>query len=123
MKLTNTDKHDTFPQSSVSDIAFLLMVFFILTTAWAAPHILRVSSGVSSQNVKAAEVSDIRITANGTALDGTVMDMKSLAENLNPNRKYRIFTEGNACYEQLVSVLDCLSRCHITKVQVVSDET
>ena len=123
MRLNNTGWSESFPQSSVSDIAFLLMVFFILTTAWAAPHILRVSSGISSQNVKVSEVSDIRIMADGILLDGTNVNEDSLAEKLNPDRKYRILSDDNACYEQLVSVLDCLSRCNITKVQVVSDET
>ena len=123
IRQNNEQEHGAFPQSSVSDIAFLLMVFFILTTAWAAPHILRVSSGSAAQNVKVSEISDIVITSDSVSIDGISINEPLLSEHLKPNRKYRILTDDKAEYHRLVRILDILQECGINEVQVVGDET
>ena len=123
MRLNSTDWSESFPQSSVSDIAFLLMVFFILTTAWAAPHILRITGGSAVQNVRAEEVSDIVIMNDSVTIDGISVTEETLAEQLKPNHKYRILPDDNAVYQDLVYILNILQEHGINKVQVVSDET
>ncbi len=123
IRRNNEYEQSAFPQSSVSDIAFLLMVFFILTTAWAAPHILRISSGISSQNVRAEDVSDIVIKSDSVTIDGISVTEETLAEQLKPNHKYRILPDDNAVYQDLVHILNILQEHGINKVQVVSDET
>ena len=121
IRRNNEYEQSAFPQSSVSDIAFLLMVFFILTTAWAAPHIL--SSGIYSQNVRAEDVSDIVIKSDSVTIDGISVTEETLAEQLKPNHKYRILPDDNAAYQDLVHILDILQEHGIKKVQVASDET
>ena len=123
IRRNNEQEHRAFPQSSVSDIAFLLMVFFILTTAWAAPHILRITGGSAVQNVRAEEVSDIVIQSDSIAIDGISVTEETLAEQLKPNHKYRILPDDNAVYQDLVYILNILQEHGINKVQVVSDET
>ena len=123
IRRNNEYEQSAFPQSSVSDIAFLLMVFFILTTACAAPHILRISSGISSQNVRAEDVSDIVIKSDSVTIDGISVTEETLAEQLKLNHKYRILPDDNAVYQDLVHILDILQEHGINKVQVVSDET
>ena len=123
MRLNSTGWTEPFPQSSISDIAFLLMVFFILTTAWAAPHILRITGGGSAQNVRVEEVSDIVIKSDSVTIDGIHVTEETLAEKLKPNHKYRILPNNNAAYQNLVRILDILQEHGINKVQVVSDET
>ncbi|MFN4217423.1 MAG: ExbD/TolR family protein [Brevinematales bacterium] len=101
------------PTASQSDIAFLLIIFFLITASFA------VKTGVPlaypkkeslPKEVYKQEITSLRIGKNSLVLAGKVVDKTSLADALTllPQRYLVIEVEKGLTYGEVVSVLSLL---------------
>lgn len=115
-------------QASLSDIAFLLLIFFIATTIFdvemGIPLIL---PGSVSQKVQVSRKNVLQITSNaaGTVfIDGQAVAVPSLhylvEERLadNPDVVVSIETHPQAPYQVMVSVLDQVKKAKADKISI-----
>ncbi|MEE9219075.1 MAG: biopolymer transporter ExbD [Acidobacteriota bacterium] len=107
------------PTSSTADIAFLLIVFFMVTTVFSATRGLDFDlpkEDESAQAIEAVEAVYIQIEPDGTLLvDKTPMEVSQLLDYLepklkigvgNPNKPVIIRPDPAAIYAALVDVYD-----------------
>jgi biopolymer transport protein ExbD len=115
-------RREEIPASSLADIAFLLLIFFIATTTFAVefglPLVLPSAQRSAVLSVRPEDVfqieihADGRLLANGSPID--VTDIASRIRALNGTRQTGgreemvviVETEARAAYEQMIAVLD-----------------
>ncbi|MBX2929275.1 MAG: biopolymer transporter ExbD [Saprospiraceae bacterium] len=74
-----------FNMSSLTDIIFLLLIFFMLTSSVVAPNALNLKLPGTSQTkvVTQKNIDDVRITTSGSfALNGRSIDLATLDQEL-----------------------------------------
>lgn len=115
-------------QASLSDIAFLLLIFFIATTIFdlemGIPLIL---PGAVSQRVQVSRKNVLQITSNaaGTVfIDGESVALPTL-HNLveariaeNPDLVVSIETHPEAAYQVMISVLDQVKMARAERISI-----
>ena len=116
-----------FNMSSLTDIIFLLLIFFMLTSGLVAPNALNLKLPGSS-NAKNVPVDsrpdrvDIEKTGN-FFLNGRLMDREVLAQELQAKSlpdpsKYNILIapEPGTPVEHVVAIMDIALRLHVTGI-------
>lgn len=117
MKITrNATSNSEIPTSSMADIAFLLIIYFMITTTFTATR--GIDFGLPKDDDTPPEIeredsSHIHVQPGGHLLvDGRPMPLGELLEYLqrpleiNPKRPVIIQTDPNASYGHMVAVLD-----------------
>ena len=123
MKLeTNGHIGVDFWQGSMSDIAFLLIIFFILTALFTVPYVLRfISGGKDSTIVEKTDLSVIEIDQDGVMLfDGKPLERQRLAGMLDPARYYRLKVADGRPYQEFTGLLDVVNGAGISRIEVVT---
>ncbi|MCP4662446.1 MAG: biopolymer transporter ExbD [bacterium] len=120
MKLKKTRASDEIPTSSMADIAFLLIVYFMITTSFAATRGLDFSLPKDDDTPPIVEKEDsvlIEIMAGGQlVVDTKPMEADQILEYLlpklkvNPKKPVIIKTMPAASYGHMVEVFDLLRR-------------
>lgn len=119
----------TIPAASLSDIIFLLLIFFLVTTTMAVEKGLPMAlPGKQSKTVKLKQESvyNIKITAAGeiTTKDAGVMSSKALREHIegklavNDKLVIVIETHPDAAYGIMIDVLDELRLAKATRISL-----
>lgn len=118
MKLTQKKPDDEIPTSSMADIAFLLIIYFMVTTTFAATRGLDFALPKDDDNPPIVEKEDsvlINILATGQIqVDQKPMELDEILEYLepklarNPKKPVIIKPEPNAPYMHMVAVFDVL---------------
>ena len=125
---------DEIPASSMSDIAFLLLVFFLVTTAFSTekgmqlqlPEMQSLEAKVSSENML-----KIEILSNGVVQVGYTHKRQPIAlhdiapfvmNELAKNDELicSVKTDDNARYEYMIDVLDELKKAQASKIHFVT---
>ena len=119
------------PTSSLADIAFLLLVFFLVTTT------IDMDKGLSlvlpapgeEKEIPKENISNLLINAAGKImLDEEPINMDDIRNtvkkkmNENPNLIFSIKTDRQTDYQVFVSVLDQLKMANATRISIAEPE-
>ena len=122
-------KVDEINSSSMADIAFLLLVFFLVTTT------ISMDKGISlvlpaegnEMEVNQKNIVNILINESGKILvdekPRMMSEMKSLIERKigsNPNVIFSVQTHPTTKYQDYISVLDELKKAKATKISIAN---
>ncbi len=125
MKLKKTPPNDEIPTSSMADIAFLLIVYFMVTTTFAATRGLDFALPKDDDTppiIEKEEAVLIEIRPSGDVIvDREIKDLVDIFDYLkpklerNPKKPVIIKPEPEAPYGKMVAVFDVLRRIKIKK--------
>lgn len=112
-----------FNMSSLTDIIFLLLIFFMLTSTVVAPNALNLklpSRAKSNTPPASSKLDEVKITSRGYFFNGRRIDETTLSNRLQgkANRDYSILIAPNksAPIEKVVFVMDLAARYNINGV-------
>ncbi len=125
MRLKKTPPSDEIPTSSMADIAFLLIVYFMVTTTFAATRGLDFALPKDDDTppiVEKEEAVLIEIRSSGSVfVDQQAKELNAIFDYLkpklerNPKKPVIIKPDPEAPYGKMVAVFDALRRIKIKK--------
>lgn len=122
------------PTDSMADIAFLLIIFFMVTTAFAARkgidfRLPKQEADIPSEETEGLESVLIEIDASGRLMiDKRPVNLEDIQSYLlpklavNPNKFVIIKTDDNATYGDMIDVLDELKQADVQNMALPSKE-
>jgi biopolymer transport protein ExbD len=126
---------DTIPTSSMADIAFLLIIFFMVTTSFAARKGIdfrlpkKDSPLQADEELVNLEAVLIEVDASGRIItDGRPMNLEDIQPYimpklaLAPNKPVMIKVDPEATYEDMINVLDELKQANVANIVLPSRE-
>jgi len=123
-------KVDEVNSSSMADIAFLLLVFFLVTTTISMDkgiNIILPAEG-SNKDVNTEDIINVVLAADGSIVFDEklkkIHEIKSLVENeirKNKNMIFSIKTSPRADYQDYVSLLDEFKKAKAKKISIAND--
>ncbi len=135
MRFTKTNKVDAeVPNASMSDIAFLLLIFFMVTTAFAARKGIDFRLPKESDDSLIVEEKEIKaitidVQASGRLLiDGAPKNLRDIQPYIkptlavNPDKFVIIKVNDNATYGDMMDVLDELKEADVKNIALPSKE-
>jgi biopolymer transport protein ExbD len=121
----------TIPTATLPDVAFLLLLFFLVTTT------IDVDKGLSlvlppkgeTKEVSKKNILNILINAEGKVMvDDAIMEismLKTVIQNKiaeNPNIILSVKTDANTSYRDYIRVLDQLKQANAKKISIAEPE-
>ena len=123
-------KVDEVNSSSMADIAFLLLVFFLVTTTISMDkgiNIILPAEG-SNKDVNTEDIINVVLAADGSIVFDEklkkIHEIKSLVENeirKNKNMIFSIKTSPRADYQDYVLLLDEFKKARAKKISIAND--
>ena len=123
-------KVDEVNSSSIADIAFLLLVFFLVTTTISMDkgiNIILPAEG-SNKDVNTEDIINVVLAADGTIVFDEklkkIHEIKGLVENeirKNKNMIFSIKTSTRADYLDYVALLDEFKKAKAKKISIAND--
>ncbi len=121
-----------FNMSSLTDIIFLLLIFFMLTSSLVAPNALnlKLPGKSNKQTISSSDINDVAISSSGTfRLDGNRVSGDNLEAGLrrlvrkNGGRQLdiTISPNPNAPIESVALVMDIAMRLNINAIMAVEE--
>ena len=136
MKLRKPHEPPEIPTSSMADIAFLLIIFFMVTAVFAATKGLEFKLPKEEEDAPAEqeEAVFIKVFADGSiTVDCKDMFPEDILEYLepkltrNPEKPVILYTDADATYQMMITVYDALKEAkeekHGFKVKNISVPT
>ena len=129
--------HDGIPSSSMADIAFLLLVFFLVTTTFPKDSglALALPSDPEPVQVKPSNVLRFAVAADGeltvqhgssamvqTIRSQDVSQLWTQTQAENPNLIASLETHPDAAYQAMVDVLDALQTAGADRISLKTGE-
>jgi len=118
MKLDRKDPPAEIPTSSMADIAFLLIIFFMVTAVFSATKGLNFKLPSNEDDTKQAETEEavfIKIAADGSfTMDCKPMELEDIIGYLEPKltrdaeKPVILYTDPFAPYQAMINVYDVL---------------
>ena len=116
----------TFNMSSLTDIIFLLLIFFMLTSTIVAPNALnlKLPGTTRSQAVSSDKKHDVRVLGNGNyqwdrsnvSRAQLETELRKLARQDKANRSFTISPDKKTPVENVVYVMDLAMRLNLNAV-------
>ena len=123
-------KVDEVNSSSMADITFLLLVFFLVTTTISMDkgiNIILPAEG-SNKDVNTEDIINVVLDADGSIVFDeklkNIYEIKSLVENeirKNKNMIFSIKTSTRADYQDYVALLDEFKKAKAKKISIAND--
>tara|TARA_X000001036_G_scaffold437138_1_gene481815 strand:+ start:1244 stop:1645 length:402 start_codon:yes stop_codon:yes gene_type:complete len=123
-------KVDEVNSSSMADIAFLLLVFFLVTTTISMDkgiNIILPAEG-SNKDVNTEDIINVVLAADGSIIFDeklkNIYEIKSLVENeirKNKNMIFSIKTSSRSDYQDYVALLDEFKKAKAKKISIAND--
>ncbi|MCG8604870.1 biopolymer transporter ExbD [bacterium] len=118
------------PMASSADIAFLLLIFFLITTTIDIDRGIRlVLPARESQPIRPKNIANLLINAGGEALlDGQPVELTDLNRVIkqrlqaNPNLIVSVKTDRKTRYSAFIHALDELKITHATRISLAESE-
>lgn len=119
-----------FSMSSLTDIIFLLLIFFMLTSSLVAPNALNLKlPGSSRTNVaSSSDIDDVRINRKGSYyFNGKQISLSNLERELSRKARSRskynvtISPDSGTPTESVVAVMDIAMRYNINGILTTED--
>ncbi|MEW5805848.1 MAG: biopolymer transporter ExbD [Acidobacteriota bacterium] len=119
MKLKEKGMTAEIPTASMADIAFLLIIFFMVTTVFSATKGLDFKLPKEDQNLPPSEEEAVYIKVNPDAsisVDGKLMSLENILPYLQPklqrwpDKPIILHTDPEAPYSAMVAVYDVLTQ-------------
>ncbi len=134
MKLASRELESTIPTASMADIAFLLIIFFMLTMTFEVDKTkvelpkthLRYEIPKKAAYVAIDKGGQIKVS-NGEELSASVGnsdDVLSFAAGviaIDPAKEFVIKADGNVDYAEVDAVMDALKRAKVRLIYLLSD--
>jgi biopolymer transport protein ExbD len=124
MKLKRKFEEAEIPTSSMADIAFLLIIFFMVTAVFSATKGLEFSLPKDDQNqppeeeeatfVKVESDGSVLVDCHPTELEG-ILDYLEPRLTRNPEKPVILYTDAYAPYQAMISVYDVLGSAEDTR--------
>jgi biopolymer transport protein ExbD len=121
----------TIPTASMADVAFLLIVFFMLTAVFTTTQGLRFQfpkDDPTNLNVQPEESIHIKIVGDGQfVVDRTAMTIEEMGGyiqskmNENPDKPVIIQTLADVPYFVMIDVFDLLKQLEVTNVSIPTE--
>jgi len=118
MRLRRTDADSSIPTASMADIAFLLIIFFMVTSVFSATKGLELALP-TDDNSPPDPTPDpavfIHVQADRVVVDCREMGVDEILPYLepkllrNPNKTVILYTDPDAVYQRMISVYDALA--------------
>ncbi|THB62645.1 MAG: biopolymer transporter ExbD [Spirochaetaceae bacterium] len=110
-------------QSSTSDIAFLLVVFFILTAGAVAVKIIPLGLLPAGSDIvlNEAPVELVINNAGILSMDGKPVQFAELPELLDGQGFYRITVHDSRSYQEFIDLLGALKQAGIGQIDLVTE--
>jgi len=117
MKLKRKFEEAEIPTSSMADIAFLLIIFFMVTAVFSATKGLEFSLPKDDQNQppEEEEATFVKVESDGSVMvDCKPMELDSVLDYLeprltrNPEKPVILYTDAYAPYQAMIAVYDVL---------------
>ena len=131
-KLKLSNKTDaTIPLAGMADIAFLLIVFFLLTTSFSRDKGLGLELPAydSVTRVPSRNITRVLINAGGEIMhDQEIVPLKLMRERIekmtagNPDLIVSIKTDTEARYEYFVDVVDAIKQAGNDKISIAEPD-
>ena len=124
MKLKRKAENAEIPTSSMADIAFLLIIFFMVTAVFSATKGLEFKLPQDEQNQppEEEEATFIKVEADSRVLvDCNPMGLDEILDYLeprlarNPEKPVILYTDAYAPYQAMISVYDVLGGAEKTR--------
>jgi len=121
MKLPRRDNDSEIPTSSMADIAFLLIIFFMVTAVFSATKGLEFK--LPKDDNKPPEQEEavfVKVAADGSVLvDCRPMELDEILAYLepkllrNPEKPVILYTDASAQYKSMIAVYDVLGMAKV----------
>ncbi len=117
MKLSKRESNSEIPTSSMADIAFLLIIFFMVTAVFSATKGLefKLPKDDDTKPPESEEAVFIKVAADGSVtVDCKPMELDEILPYLapkllrNPEKPVILYTDASAPYQAMISVYDQL---------------
>ncbi len=131
MKKRRLQADSTIPTASMADIAFLLIVFFLVTTTFDKDKGMKIILPASGQTteVRKKNICHVWINAEGlVAIEGMPVRMQDIEgeirNRLRENEKLIISlkTDTQASYQTMIDVMDELKLADAKRISLMSPE-
>ncbi len=132
MLLDKRKKQPTeIPTSSLADIAFLLLVFFLVTTTIDMDKglTLVLPAPGEEKEIPKENISNLLINAAGMVMMDevpiTIAEIRKIAKDKmadNPNLIFSVKTDRETDYQDFVSVIDQLKMANATRISIAEPE-
>ena len=116
MKLKRRESESEIPTSSMADIAFLLIIFFMVTAVFSATKGLEFKLPKDDDKPpESEEAVFVKVAADGSvSVDCRPMELEEILPYLepkllrNPEKPVILYTDASATYQSMISVYDVL---------------
>ena len=124
MKLAKKFQEAEIPTASMADIAFLLIIFFMVTAVFSATKGLEFKLPKEDQNQppESEEATFIKVEPDGSIMvDCKPMQLDQILDYLeprltrNPEKPVILYTDAYAPYQAMISVYDVLGSAETTR--------
>ena len=115
-----------FNMSSLTDIIFLLLIFFMLTSSLVAPNALNIKFPGKSQSstISNKKIPEVRVQRNGKYLfNGTAISqgnldrmLRQVSRQTSKREDITIYPNPNAPVESVAFVMDAAMRYHLNAI-------
>lgn len=121
-KITNFQMMNNW-EGSMSDIAFLLIIFFILTALFTVSYVIKIRiSDNGTELVKKDDLIFIEMKDDGSIyFDNLKVDIETIGTRLTSKHKYRLKVSDDRIYQDFIDLVNIFYNNSIYTFEVITE--